>query len=151
MLASLKTLFNDLTGDDKQGDRFAENDYRVAAAALLVHAASIDGVVSPAERERLHDVLKLRFGLGDVDTDELIAQATAAEREAVDLYRFTSSLNRSLDEGQRRHLVEMLWKIIYADGRVSEFEDNLVWRSADLLGVSSRDRLEMRRRVAGET
>ena len=45
----------------------------------------------------------------------------------------------------------MLWEIVYADGRVSEFEDNLVWRVADLLGVSARERLTLRREVAAET
>jgi uncharacterized tellurite resistance protein B-like protein len=44
----------------------------------------------------------------------------------------------------------MMWEIIYADGRLNEFEDNLVWRAADLLHVSSRDRVEIRRRIAGE-
>ena len=44
----------------------------------------------------------------------------------------------------------MMWEVIYADGRLNEFEDNLVWRAADLLNVSSRDRVEIRRRVAGE-
>jgi len=44
----------------------------------------------------------------------------------------------------------MMWEIVFADGRVNEFEDNLMWRAADLLGVSSRDRIALRRRVAGE-
>jgi len=42
-----------------------------------------------------------------------------------------------------------MWEIVYADGRVTEFEDNLLWRAADLLGVSSRERIELRRNVAG--
>jgi uncharacterized tellurite resistance protein B-like protein len=42
----------------------------------------------------------------------------------------------------------MMWELVYADGRVSEFEDNVVWRAADLLGVSSRDRIDLKRRVA---
>jgi uncharacterized tellurite resistance protein B-like protein len=42
----------------------------------------------------------------------------------------------------------MMWEIVYVDGRVSEFEDNLLWRAADLLGVSSRERIELRRHVA---
>jgi hypothetical protein len=46
-------------------------------------------------------------------------------------------------------MVEMMWQMVYADQQVSEFEDNLIWRAADLLGVSSRDRIELRRRVAG--
>ena len=148
MLAPLKALFSELTGGEKQVDRFAENDYRLAAAALLVHAATIDGKVSDAENAKLHAVLKSRFDLDNVATDELIAEATAAEHEAVDLYQFTSLINRTLDEAGRSRLVEMLWQIIYADGKVSEFEDNLMWRTADVLGVSSRDRIDLRRRVA---
>ena len=150
MLESLKNLFADLTGSAAHPARFAENDYRVAATALLVHAATIDGDMSQVERDKLHAILKGRFGLDDAATGELIDEATIAEHDAVDLYIFTSNINRALDDDGRRRIVEMLWEIIYADGRVNEFEDNLVWRAADLLNVSSRDRIEIRRRVAGE-
>jgi uncharacterized tellurite resistance protein B-like protein len=150
MLESLKSLIAELTGGAKHPERFAENDYRLAAAALLVHAATIDGDMSAAERAKLNAVLKQRFDLNDAATAALIDEATAAEHEAVDLYHFTSTLNRALDDDGRRRVVEMMWEIIYADGRLNEFEDNLVWRAADLLNVSSRERIEIRRRVAGE-
>src|SRR5262245_6846803 len=150
MLESLKNFLADLTGGAKHPARFAENDYRLAAAALLVHAAAIDGEMSAAERDKLEAVLKRCFDLDDAATLELIDEATAAEHEAVDLYHFTSSLNNRLDDDGRRRIVEMMWEVIYADGRLNEFEDNLVWRAADLLNVSSRDRVEIRRRVAGE-
>jgi len=78
-----------------------------------------------------------------------VAEATAAEQESVDLYHFTSLINRTLDEAGRRRVVEMMWEIVYADGHVSEFEDNLLWRAADLLGVSSRERILLRQQVAG--
>jgi uncharacterized tellurite resistance protein B-like protein len=42
-----------------------------------------------------------------------------------------------------------MWELVYADGEVSEFEDNVVWRAADLLGVSSRDRIDLKHRIAG--
>ena len=32
--------------------------------------------------------------------------------------------------------------------RSREFEDNVVWRAADLLGISSRDRIDLKHRVA---
>jgi uncharacterized tellurite resistance protein B-like protein len=148
MLDTLKALFAEVAGGAKPQDRFAENDYRLAAAALLIHVVGVDGAISEGERRKLHAVLKHRFALDDAATDELIAEATTVEGEAVDLYRFTSLLNRTLDEDGRARIVEMMWEIIYADGRVSEFEDNVVWRVADLLHVSARDRLELRRQVA---
>jgi uncharacterized tellurite resistance protein B-like protein len=55
---------------------------------------------------------------------------------------------REVDEAGRLRIVEMMWEVVYADGEVSEFEDNVVWRAADLLGISSRDRLELKHQVA---
>jgi uncharacterized tellurite resistance protein B-like protein len=148
MLDSLKKFFSELAV--KPANRFDENDYRLAAAALLIHVMSVDGATSNAEREVLRTVLKSQFELDDAALDELIEAATEADREAIDLYHFTSLLNRVLDEAGRLRVVEMMWELVYADGRVNEFEDNVVWRTADLLGISSRQRITLRRRVAGE-
>jgi uncharacterized tellurite resistance protein B-like protein len=149
MFDAFRKFLSELTEGDKHPSRFADDDYRLAAAALLVHAAAIDGDISPVVRDKLHAVIKRRFELDEAATNELVAEATAAEHEAVDLYHFTSLLNRTLDEAGRRRMVEMMWEIVYADGRVTEFEDNLLWRAADLLGISSRERIELRRQVAG--
>ena len=151
MLDSLKNFLSDLTGGKKHPGRFEENDYRLAAAALLIHASTADGAMSGAERDKLRAVLKSRFSLDDAATDELIDVGTLAENESVDLYHFTSLINRTLDEAGRLGIVEMMWEVVFADGRMNEFEDNLMWRVADLLGVSSRDRIALRRQVANET
>jgi uncharacterized tellurite resistance protein B-like protein len=150
MFALFKSFISDFVDGGKHPSQFAENDYRLAAAALLVHAAAIDGDTSPSERAKLHAVIKQRFALDDAATDELISKATAAEQESVDLYHFTSQLNRSLDEPGRARVIEMMWEIVYADGQRDELEDNLLWRAADLLGVSPRERIELRRRISGE-
>jgi uncharacterized tellurite resistance protein B-like protein len=150
MLESLKQFLNDLTGEAKRQEHFRDDDYRLAAAALLIHICSVDGEMSAVERDKLHVVLRDRFRLDDAATAELIDAAAAADQEAVDLYHFTSLINRSLDEEGRRRVVEMMWELIYADGRVTEFEENVVWRASDLLGVSSRERIEIRHRVAAE-
>jgi uncharacterized tellurite resistance protein B-like protein len=148
MFAALRQLLTDLSDGDQPAARFDDNDYRVAAAALLVHTAAIDGRVSDAERGRLHAVIGRNFALDDAATDELVAEATEVEHDAVDLYHFTSLINRSLDEDGRRRIVEMMWEVVYADGEVSEFEDNLIWRAADLLGVSREVRIGLRQKVA---
>ncbi|MGE3145981.1 MAG: TerB family tellurite resistance protein [Pseudorhodoplanes sp.] len=149
MLDLLKDFLTDLGGGAKTQALFDDNDYRVAAAALLIHVMTIDGSESAAEHETLALLLQDRFGLDEEAAAALVAAATEADREAVDLYRFTSLINRSLDEDGRRRIVEMMWQIVFADGQVNEFEDNIVWRAADLLGISSRDRVNLRRDVAG--
>lgn len=147
MLATLKALVAEIGSGEKRADGFAANDYRLAAAAILVHIVAVDGEITEAERSKLHALLSDRFGLDATETSELIAAATTADREAVDLYRFTRVLMRALDEEGRKRIVEMMWQAVYADGHMSEFEDNVVWRAADLLGISSRDRIALRQRV----
>jgi uncharacterized tellurite resistance protein B-like protein len=78
----------------------------------------------------------------------LIDKATAAEHEAVDLYHFTCLLNRVLDEEGRATVVKLMWEIVYADGTRDGLEDNLLWRAADLLGVSPNERIALRQRIA---
>ena len=148
MFEAFRKFLSDCTDGDKHPTRFDENDYRLAAAALLVHAAGIDGEVSAVERDKLHAILERNFELDEAETDELVLEATQAEQQSVDLYHFTSRISRSLDEAGRLRIVEMMWEIAFADGRVTEFEDNLLWRAADLLGVSSRERIELRHKVA---
>jgi uncharacterized tellurite resistance protein B-like protein len=151
IFASFKSFIAEFVDGEKHPSQFADDDYRLAAVALLVHAAAIDGEMSPRERAALHAVVTQRFALNDAAAAELIDKATAAEHEAVDLYHFTSALNRALDEVGRAKIVEMMWQIVYADGQRDELEDNLIWRAADLLGVSARERIELRRRIGGET
>ena len=120
---------------------------KVAAAALLVHATIVDGEVSRSETEVLRDVLERRFKLDHGQAGRLIKQAVEKEKDSVDLYGFTSVLTRNLDRKGRLQVVEMLWEIVMADGIIHEFEANLVWRAAELLGVTSRDRIRLRKSV----
>jgi len=146
MLDAIRQFIADLTGMP-EARSFGDDDYRLAAAALLFHATAIDGIVSAEERAKLHELLKLRFNLDDSDADQLAAAAEAADNEAVDLYGFTSILARRLDEAGRERIVEMMWELVFADGAVHEFEDNLIWRVAELLGVPSQTRIRLKQAV----
>jgi uncharacterized tellurite resistance protein B-like protein len=142
-----KQLVARVAGEDQRGLDLREEELRLAAAALLVHATVVDGHVDPEERSKLKELLQSRFDLDGDATRYLLGEAEAWEQESVDLYSFTSVLTRELDQDGRKRIVEMLWEIVMADGVVHEFENNLVWRAAELLGVSNRDRVMLRKRV----
>jgi uncharacterized tellurite resistance protein B-like protein len=148
MLEEIKRLFAELRVGDKHSSHFDGDDYRVAAAALLVHVATLEHELTGPAGQKLRDLLMAQFSLTGALTDELIEAAVVADREAVDFYHFTSLLMRTLDEQGRLRIVEMLWEMAFVDGAVSEFEDNMMWRVADLLAVSPRDRITLRQRVA---
>jgi uncharacterized tellurite resistance protein B-like protein len=138
-----------LVGDARL-QKFDDTDCRLATAALLTRVATVNSEMSEARRKKLHAVLKLCFGLDNLTTAQLIHDAASADRSAVDLYHFTRQLNDVLDDEGRQRVVKMMWQIIYVDDRVNEFESNIIWRTADLLGVSSRQRIELRQRVAAD-
>ena len=150
MLDGLRQFIADVVSPAHRPRDLDDTGYRLAATALLVHVISLDGEPSEAEKRKLHSLIESSFGLDRGTADRLIASATLVEGEAVDLYHFTSVIMRSVDEPGRLRIVKMMWELVYADGQVSEFEDNVVWRAADLLGVSSRDRIDLKHRVAAE-
>src|SRR5262245_64145330 len=149
MLDGLRQFIAEVVSPQAHNGRsFDDSGYQLAATALLIHVISLDGEPSEIEKRKLHSLIESRFGLDPGSADKLIASAMLVEGEAVDLYHFTSVIMRAVDETGRLRIVEMMWELVYADGQVSEFEDNVVWRAADLLGISSRDRIELKHRVA---
>ncbi|MDI7862450.1 TerB family tellurite resistance protein [Rhizobiaceae bacterium n13] len=132
----------------RPGSDFAPDDSRIAVAALCFQVMEADGNISAAEKERLRVLLRDHYQLDESRLEALIAAGQEAGQSAVDYYRFTNDLKRQLDEAQRIELLGILWDIVYADGTRSEMEDHVIWRIADLLGVSGRDRVISRQQAA---
>ena len=148
MLDSLKRFFSDFASSNDKVS-VGEEEVRLAAAALLFHVVAIDGVVAPEERSLLADLLRRRFNLDEAETLSLVGAAENAEAEAVDLYRFTSVLKQRLEAADRERIIEMMWKLGFSDGRLHEFEDNAIWRVAELLGVSTEVRIRLKQAARG--
>ena len=146
--AKFKEFADRVAAEERPARNLREDELRLAAAALLVQASAIDGQVDAVERRKLKTLLQERFDLDGNEIQPLLDEAAVRENDSVDLYRFTSVLCRELDQDGRKRIVEMLWEVVMADGVVHEFESNLVWRTAELLGVSTRDRVTLRQAVA---
>ena len=146
MFRSLKTFFSTLVEHERLSP--AVSKLQLATAALLTRVATVHIEMSQARRAKLHAVLRSHFDLDDPATAMLLEESAAVDRTAVDLYRFTRQLNQFLNDESRRRLVRMMWEVVYADGKVNEIEDNIIWRVADLLGVTTRQRVELRQQIA---
>lgn len=147
MFDRIQSFFQNL-GQSGSSKDFAPDDLRVAVAALCYQVMEADGTVSDVERRRLRELLQEHYKLSAGNLDALMDAGREAGSEAVDYYRFTADINRQLDEDQRIELIGILWDIVYADGERNEMEDHVIWRVADLLGVSVRDRVLQRQQAA---
>jgi uncharacterized tellurite resistance protein B-like protein len=128
-------------------NRLADSDPRLAVAALLVHLAAVDGSVSEPEKLAVRKALMQHFGLEEASVRELIHEARRRDADAVDYYHFTSAL-AGLEESQRIAIIRMMWQVVFADKQNHELEDNMVWRIAELIGVSARQRTILRNEIA---
>lgn len=149
MLDAIRRFVADLASDTSEKALDDEAGLRLAAAAILYHVIAADGVVSDAERETLRSALREQYDLDARSAADLFERARAADLEAVDFYGFTSTLKQRLDDAGRRKVIELMWRMVFADGRADEFEDNIVWRIAELLGVPARERVLLRKAARG--
>jgi uncharacterized tellurite resistance protein B-like protein len=148
MFRSAKTLFSYLAGEARPLAQTCDYDRWLVTAALLTRVATVHSELSEVRRKALRTVLQSDFGLDDRAVARVLEEAAMVNRNAIDLYHFTRQLNEMLDDESRNQIVRMMWEVVYADGHANEFETNIIWRAADLLGVSSRQRVELRQLVS---
>lgn len=132
---------------DPADTRMADNDPRLAVAVLLVHLAAVDGTVGDEEKLAVRGALQDYYGLDEDTVRKLVHEARRRDAEAVDFYHFTSALAQ-LPEEQRIDIVRMMWQVVFADKKNHEMEDNMVWRVAELIGVSARQRTVLRNQMS---
>lgn len=126
-----------------------EHGYHVATAALLVEVMRADYDVRPEERDAVLRALAAAFGdLSPEETRDLLARAEERADDATSLYEFTQHVNRELDHDQKAHVVELLWRVAYADGNLDKYEEHLVRRIADLIHVPHSVFIRMKLRAA---
>jgi uncharacterized tellurite resistance protein B-like protein len=148
MLDRMISFLKELPRNTAKAGGLRGDDPRIAAAALMYHVMDADGVRQDVEWDRVKQNLAETYDLGERALDELVTAGERAEREAIDLYAFTSVLNRHLDEQGRIAFIRLMWDVVYADGVLHELEDNTLWRVAELLGVDRRERISARQDAA---
>ena len=123
-------------------------DRHLALAVLMVEAAYIDGSFDEVERKTISGLAQRSFELNETEVASLLSAAEALHQSAVDLVRFTRVVKDSFTPEERIEVIEMIWEVVYADGRIDDFEANLMRRLGGLLYVPDRDRGAAQKRVA---
>jgi len=125
----------------------AADEKALVTAILLVEAASLDGSLDGEETETIATLLRSRFSLTDEEIATLMAAAHEAQEEANQLVRFTQRVKAEFSAEERVELVEMLWEVVYSDGRLDPYEANLLRRVSGLIYVTDRETGAARKRV----
>ncbi|MBF0392362.1 MAG: TerB family tellurite resistance protein [Alphaproteobacteria bacterium] len=145
MIGRLKSLLAGMGADTAPDSE--DDGVHLAAAALLVEAAMMDGGMDDGERARIAQALSERLSVPRGTVDSLIERAQSRTDQSTQLIPFTRILKDALPYDERTVILEMLWEIAYANGELHDYESNLVRRIAGLLFVSDRDSGEARKRA----
>jgi uncharacterized tellurite resistance protein B-like protein len=144
MLRSIQRFYTELIQPRQDPDGITSREatdraLRLATAALLIETTRADRTVADEEREAVTDALKGTFGLSEQETAELVSLAEAQAAEAVSLYEFTYLIDKGFDPAQKREVVALLWRVVFADARLEAHEEALVRRVAELIHVPHKD------------
>jgi len=112
---------------------------QLSVALLLLELARSDFDFAEVEQARIRELLGRRYGLGPEQLQDLMERAQGAEREAVSLYDYVRTINERFDPAGKYQLMEMLWQVAWADGRLDPHEEHLLRKLAGLLYVSDAD------------
>ncbi|MES9874288.1 MAG: TerB family tellurite resistance protein, partial [Candidatus Sedimenticola sp. 6PFRAG7] len=149
MFKTLKELFDGrLKGElHDSNPRIAEHALRIATSALLVEISRSDYEFDLIERDKIQDIISTRYGLTTEETKELLVIAEAEVDASISLDQFTVLLDRDLVPDQKIVLLEMLWEVAFADGRIDKYEEYLIRKLADLLHVPHRGFIQAKLKV----
>lgn len=119
----------------------------VASTALMVQLARIDQNQDPRELETIVTCAIAALKITRTEAEEILEDALEHADEATSLYEFTGTLNDLLDQEQKLQLLENIWRVAYADGRIDQYEEQLIRRIADLLYLHHSEYMLARHRA----
>jgi len=122
----------------------------LATAAILLDIAYADGEFSPSEDGDVVGFLKRAFTLDEESVRELLKAADELRAQTIDHYALTNFIRRNVALADRIDIVKTMWRVVYADGRLTDYENYLVRKLADLLGIEHHVMIEAKVAVLDE-
>jgi len=134
---------------DEGGDR-TRDPLRLATAAVLLETGYADGTLTPDESTDLVTYLKRAFALSDEDASDLVNAAEEIRNRTIDHFAITNYIRKSATLEERVEIVRTMWRIVYSDGKLTDYENYLVRKLADLLGLEHHVMIEAKVAVLRE-
>lgn len=144
MIEHLKKLFSVQPSTKASPDN---HDLAVAATALMVQLSRVDQDEDERELKTIVDCAVQSQQVSREEAEAIVQDALSHADDATSLYEFTGILNDNLDQEAKLQLLESIWRVAFADGRIDKYEEHLIRRMADLLHLNHREYMQARHRA----
>jgi uncharacterized tellurite resistance protein B-like protein len=125
----------------------AEHDVRVATCALLLEMAHIDERFTDLEMENILSIMQHRYGLDADQIDVLVEEAEQERRQSADYWKFARRINDNYSTAEKLEIIEMLWRIVYVDGKMDKYEHQLINTLSNLLRLTHQQLIDAKLKV----
>lgn len=142
-----KRLMQVFSSPTDRSDSAPLNRIHLAAAVLLLEVAYADGDFDSAEKDRLGIILCDNFKVTPAAQSDLIELAMETRKHSLDLHQFTREINLSFSQAEKEQIIEAIWQLVYADGRLDKYEEALMRQLGSLIGLSHRQLIAAKLRV----
>ena len=124
-----------------------DEELHIAASALLVEAALMDGKMDKSERERIINLLKQEFNYDSISSERLLREAIRRNTDTQEIYSFVQLITKNFNYSERLRIIEMIWEVVYSDGKLHDYESSLVRRLVGLLHIEARDSVDAKNKA----
>lgn len=138
MLNKLNNLLSSFIIPASEDSR-PEHTLQLATAVLLIEVMKSDADEAVQEQAAILKILKERFSLSDTEVTQLAELGRQTASTANDFQQFTSRINQELGRFEKYRIIEYMWQVAYADGKISAHENHLMRKIAGLLYISHSD------------
>lgn len=141
MLKAIKQFFEtSIQPAVAQPDRAtSEHALQLATAALLIELTRADFKVEERERRIVEKAIRQVFDVTPEETEEIVRLAEAEADKSLSIYDFTHLIDRNFSSEQKKHIIELLWRIAFSDSELEQHEEYLIRKIAKLLHVRHQD------------
>jgi len=120
----------------------AEHDVRVATCALLLEMGHIDEQFTDAEMENILAILRDHYHLDSAQIEALVAEADRERTQSADYYKFARRINENYSIDEKMEIIEMLWRVVYVDGKMDKYEHQLIHTLSNLLRLTHKQLID---------
>lgn len=148
MLDIVKRFFSNTAAEvSKDANQKTEHDLSVATCALFLEMARIDETFTQEEMDTILTILKEKYGLSQEHADALVAEADKELAESVDLWRFARLINENYTIDEKIEIIEILWQMVFVDGKMDRYEHYLMNKLKNLLRLSHDQLIDAKLKV----
>jgi uncharacterized tellurite resistance protein B-like protein len=119
-------------------------EIELTAAVLAYEIARSDGEVSEDELLVLMEEIESISAKVGKDKFEILKIIEIYSKDSISFHEFIEDINDSYSKEEKHSLLEFMWKIAYADGKLDVDEERLVRRVADLIRIKDIEVLKLK-------